>query len=125
MVMRVDITVASNGDFRREFAMVDEAGALRSDLYLSRLRWQVRTTPESNLVVLQADTDPAIGGLKFTAPVDGGRFVLRIPHDLLDRVAKTYGARNDYVHDLVEITPFLLHRPLWSGTFKLTQGVTR
>lgn len=120
MTATVDITVPSNVDFRREFAVVDDDGNLRTDLHLSQLFFQVRRTPESELVLLNAATDPAIGSLQFLAPINSGRFVMNFSSYRLSKV----GA-GSYKHDLIELTPLLIRRPLWKGSFTITQGVTR
>ena len=120
MTIVVDITVPSNVDFRREFAVVDDDGLSRADLYLSRLFFHARTTYDAPLISLQASTDPRIGGLQILAPIGAGRFVMFFPAAALKRAGA--GA---FVHDLIEVTPLLIRRRLWRGTFTIEQGVTR
>lgn len=121
MVSTVAITVKSNVDFRREFAVVDErTGKLRDDLHLSQLFFQVRRDPKSPLILLNAATEPTVGGLQFLAPTGSGRFVMYFPWIDLNDVGP-----GTFQHDLIELTPLLIRRPLWEGTFTITQGVTR
>lgn len=120
MISVVNITVSNNVDFRREFAAVDDDGKTRDDLYLSQLFFQVRRSANSELILLRAATDPTIGGLQFLAPVKAGRFVLSLPWKSLSDAGP-----GTFSHDLIEVTPLNVRRPLWEGTFTIKQGVTR
>jgi hypothetical protein len=119
MVSVVNISVMDNSDFRREFAVVDDDGVLRTDLHLSQLFFQVRRDPSSKLVLINAATDPKIGGLQFLAPLNSGRFVMMFRWKLLNDIGP-----GSFRHDLIEVTPLNLRRPIWRGAFTIEEGVT-
>ena len=120
MSVVVNIYAPTNGDFRRVFYVLNDQGKVRDDIYQSTLLMHVRDNPASELIRLQAGTDPEVGGMQFMAPLSSGLFVILF--HWLD--LKNLGA-GEYYHDLLEIKPSGFRSPLWSGKFILNTGVTR